>query len=197
MSNAWRSGLTLALLVLGVMFYDAMRPVRQPPGILAPEAPKIEPVSGTPQTFEWNDHVLTALARFSAHARVLSLDRYGDRAAKVAPLDIALGWGPLSDSATLKIVDVAQTERGVLFRSYDPKMSDEEVGSFLVNLHVIAADPDIQKRLGELRSGNVVKLEGWLVEAVSGDGWRWRGTAREQPPAMPGTLLWLQKMEAS
>src|SRR5690554_2998956 len=125
MTRGVRSLLTLALLVLGVWFYEAMRPVPQPPGVLAPDAPSVKPVEGKPPVFERNEHVLTALARFSAQARVLSLDRYGDRAAKVAPLDIAVGWGPLSDSATLKIVDVAQTERGVLHRSYDPKMSDE------------------------------------------------------------------------
>jgi hypothetical protein len=197
MSNGVRNILTLVLLVLGLWFYETMRPVPQPPGILASDPPHVEPVEGKPQVFERNEHILTALARFSVKARVLSVDRYGDRAAKVAPLDIALGWGPLSDSATLKIVDVAQTERKVLFRSYDPKLPDEQMGDFLLNLHVIAADADMRKRLGELRSGNVITLEGWLVEAVSGDGWRWRGDRRPRSPAMPGTLLWVQKLEVS
>lgn len=192
-----RTVLTFALLLMGLWLYDALRPVSQPPGVLAPEPPRVEPVTGKPPVFEHNGHVLTALARFSAHARVLSLDRYGDRAAKVAPLDIALGWGPLSDSATLKIVDVAQHERGVLHQSYDPKLPDAQAGAFLLNLHVAADDPELQKRLGELRSGNVVRLEGWLVEAVSEDGWRWRGEPRAFDPAMPGTLLWLQTMDVS
>jgi hypothetical protein len=198
MSPVLRHTLTFALILLALWFYDTMRPVPQPPGVLAPEMPKIEPVSGKPQVFERNGNVLTALARFEAHARVLSLDRYGsDRAAKVAPLDIALGWGPLSDSAVLKVVDVAQTERSVLFKSYDPKLPDEQAGGFLLNVHVIAADAELTKRLGELRNGNVVRLEGWLVEAVAGDGWRWRGTQRKEPPLMPGTLLWLTRLEVS
>jgi hypothetical protein len=62
---------------------------------------------------------------------------------------------------------------------------------------VIAADAELRKRLGELRAGNVVRIEGWLVEAVAGDGWRWRGTARERAPKMPATLLWLEKLEVS
>ena len=198
MSPMLRNTLTFGLILLALWFYDTIRPVPQPPGVLAPEAPKIEPVSGKAQVFERNAHVLTALARFQAHARVLSLDRYAsDRAAKVAPLDIALGWGPLSDSAVLKIVDVAQTERGVLFKSYDPKLPDEQAAGYLLNVHVIAADAELTKRLGELRNGNVVRLEGWLVEAVAGDGWRWRGTERKESPAMPATLLWLTKLEVS
>ena len=187
----------IGLIVLGLWLYETLRPVPQPPGVLAPDAPRIEAVSGKPQVFERQGHVLTALARFSAQARVLSVDRYGDRAAQVAPFDIAIGWGPMSDSATLKLVDVAQTKRDVVFQSFDPKLPEGQVGAYLVNLHVIAADPELGKRLGELRSGNLVRLDGWLVEAVAGDAWRWRGRARSETPAMPGTLLWLDKMEVS
>ena len=189
--------LTIGLLLLGIWFYNEMRPVPQPPGVLAPDAPRVEPVTGKPQIFERNAHVLTALARFETHARVLSVDRYGDRAAKVAPLDIALGWGPLSDSVTLKIVDVAQTKRGVVFKSYDPKLSDEQAATFLLNLHVLAADAALEKKLEEVRRGNIVRMQGWLVEAVAGDGWRWRGEERREAPAMPGALLWITQLEVS
>jgi hypothetical protein len=195
MTRTVRTVLSFGLIVLALWFYNAVRPVPQPPGILAPDAPQIEPVAGKPEVFERNGHVLTALARFSGQARVLSVDRYGDRASKVAPLDVALGWGPMSDSATLKVVDVAQTERGVVFQSFDPKLPDEQVRDYVLNLHVVAADPELEKRLSELRRGNVVRMEGWLVEAVAGEGWRWRGKAREAAPKMPGTLLWLQKLE--
>ena len=198
MTRMTRHILTIGLLLLGLWLYETMRPVPQPPGVLAPDAPRIEPVTGKAQIFERNAHVLTALARFDAHARVLSLDRYaGDRAAKVAPLDIALGWGPLSDSVTLKVVDVAQTKRGVLFKSYDPKLPDEQAASFLLNVHVIAADAELAKKLEDLRAGNVVRMQGWLVEAVAGDGWRWRGEERKETPAMPATLLWLTQLEVS
>lgn len=197
MTRGVRMALSIALIVFGLWLYETLRPVPQPPGILAPDAPRVQEVSGKPEIFAHEGHVLTALARFSAQARVLSVDRYGDRAAQVAPFDIAIGWGPMSDSATLKLVDVAQTERGVVFQSFDPKLPENEVDAYLVNLHVIAADPELRKRLGDLRSGHLVELEGWLVEAVAGDSWRWRGKARERAPAMPGTLLWLEKMEVS
>ncbi|MGH8665961.1 MAG: hypothetical protein ACREUX_17005 [Burkholderiales bacterium] len=197
MTRTVRTVLSFGLIVLALWFYNTVRPVPQPPGILAPDAPQIEAVAGEPEVFERNEHVLTALARFSGHARVLSVDRYGDRASKVAPLDVALGWGPMSDSATLKVVDVAQTERGVVFQSFDPKLPDEQVAAYVLNLHVVAADGELRKRLGELRAGNVVRIEGWLVEAVAGDGWRWRGTARDGAPTMPATLLWLEKLEVS
>jgi hypothetical protein len=197
MTRTVRTVLSFGLIVLALWFYNAVRPVPQPPGVLAADAPQIEPLAGKPEVFERNEHVLTALAHFSAQARVLSVKRYGDGASKVAPLDVALGWGPMSDSATLKVVDVAQTERRVVFQSFDPKLPDEQVRNYVLNLHVVAADPELEKRLGELRRGNVVRMEGWLVEAVAGEGWRWRGDAREAAPKMPATLLWLQKLDVS
>ncbi|MGH8639352.1 MAG: hypothetical protein ACREUZ_19630 [Burkholderiales bacterium] len=197
MTRGVRLALSIGLIVLALWLYDSLRPVPQPPGVLAPDAPRVELVEGKSEVFEHDGHVLTALARFSAQARVLSVKRYGDRAAQVAPRDIALGWGPMSDSTTLKLVDVAQTERGVVFQSFDPKLPDEQVAAYVLNLHVVAADGELRKRLGELRAGNVVRIEGWLVEAVAGDGWRWRGTARDGAPTMPATLLWLEKLEVS
>jgi signal peptidase I len=34
-------------------------------------------------------------------------------------------------------------------------------------------------------------------EAVSGEGWRWKGEAHAGSPGVPATLLWLQKLEVS
>jgi hypothetical protein len=95
----------------------------------------------------------------------------------------------------LKIVDVAQAERRVLFQSYDPKLSDTEMEAFLMNVHIATADPEVEKRLKDLRNGNIVRIEGWLVEAVGRDGWRWKGQAREREPVAPGSLLWVERIE--
>ena len=198
MKTRTRQALTIGLLILGIWFYEALRPVGQPPGVLAPEPPRITGAPDKPPLFERDGHVLTALAEFEGKARVLSVERYGrDRLARIAPLDLALGWGRLSDTTTFRGVDVAQTERRVVFKSWDPKLPDDEVAASVVNLHVIAADAEIEQQLGKLRTGNIVELRGWLVEAVSGDGWRSKGASRDSSPGMPGTLLWVQRVEAS
>ena len=44
--------------------------------------------------------------------------------------------------------------------------------------HVMGADAELDKQLGKLRPGNIVEIQGWLVEAVATDGWRWRGEKR-------------------
>jgi hypothetical protein len=147
--------------------------------------------------FERDGHVMTGLAQFKAKARVVSIERYGkDRQAKIAPLDIVLGWGALSDTTTFKGVDVAQTERSVVFESYDPKLPKEAVAASLLNLHVVGADAAVDERLRELRRGNIVEIKGWLVEVRAGDGWRWKGEPRAASPRMPGSVLRVQSIEA-
>jgi hypothetical protein len=193
-----RNLLSMLVVVLGILFYMMVRPVGQPPGVLAPDMPEVAAAPETAPVFERDDHVMTGLAQFKAKARVVSIQRYGkDREAKIAPIDIVLGWGPLSDTSTFKGVDVAQSERGVIFESYDPKLPKEVVAEKLVNLHVIGADADIDKRIHDLRRGNIVEIEGWLVDVSAADGWRWKGEPRAVSPPMPGSVLRVQVIEAN
>jgi len=188
--------LLLGLLVLGVWFYEVMRPISQPPGILAADTPQVTPLANKPRTFVRNEYVFTALAQFEAKARILSVESYRhDRESQVASRDVVLGWGRLSDSATLKNVDIAQSDRGVLSKSYDPELADAEVEAHVLNLHLVKADPEIEKRVTKLRVGNVVRIEGYLVEAKAADGWRWKGQPRAHSPELTGTLLWIERLE--
>jgi len=196
MTRLTRQLLSVLLVILGVIFFEKMRPVGQPPGILAPDPPSVQMVAEKPPLFERDKYVIEGLAQFKAKARVLSLERYGgDSQARIAPLDVALGWDKLSDSTTFKGVDVAQTERQVVFESYNPELPNKLVATMVVNLHVIGADGEVDKKLRDLRRGNIVQVEGWLVEVRAQEGWRWKGEARAAAPAMPGNVLWVQNVE--
>lgn len=196
MSRSNRTLLSILLVVAGVIFYEWMRPVGQPPGVLAPDPPAVSAApQEKPPVFERDGHVMTGLARFEAKARLVSIQRYGrDRQAKIAPLDLVLGWGPMSDIGSYRGVDVGQTERQLVFETYDPKLPRETVAAHLVNLHVVGADADIDARLRELRRGSIIEIAGWLVEVRAGDGWRWKGAPRDASPAMPGTVLRVQML---
>lgn len=198
MKPSTRNLLSVLIVVLGVIFYEMMRPVGQPPGVLAPDPPAVMVAPEKAPVFERDGHVMTGLAKFKAKARVVSIERYGkDRQAKIAPLDIVLGWGALSDTTSFKGVDVGQTDRSVVFETYDPKLPREVVGASLVNLHVIGADAEVDQRLRDLRRGNIVEIEGWLVEVKGGDGWIWKGEVRAASPELPGSVLRVQSLTAN
>jgi hypothetical protein len=104
----------LALFFLGWHFV-ATRPLEWRPGTLVPDDPQQVDLENAPP-FELEDVRLTPRAEFDAEVRVLSRERYWlGSFASVAPLDIAVGWGPMSDSAVLKQLDISQSGRGYFF----------------------------------------------------------------------------------
>ena len=149
-------------------------PVIHGPGVLVAEQPRQETVGNS--LFGVDDYILTRRARFEIRARVLSTERYYmRREGDLSPIDLALGWGPMSDQSVLDQINISQSGRWYRFR-YDlpgPLPEQQLIGSSS-NMHMIPANPGIAKRLKKLRDGEVVVLEGFLVDVDHPSGWLWR-----------------------
>jgi hypothetical protein len=155
----------------------ARRPLKQPAGLLAPEAPRqSDPLDRSPVTLAGFE--LTPLADFSLEARVLSRHDYTfDAASALAPIDLALGWGRMSDSAVLDRLDITQSARFYSWRWKDqPPLPPAEIVRSSANMHLIPADAGVARDLDRVRVGMVVALRGRLVEANRADGWHWRSS---------------------
>ncbi len=101
--------LIVAAMAMFVVFASQM-PVSQPPGVLAPHEPSQGPAAIL--RFEKSGFAINTLASYSGEARVLSKEAYWiDGGAKLAPYDLALGWGPMSDSAVLDKLSISQGGR--------------------------------------------------------------------------------------
>jgi hypothetical protein len=119
-----------------------------------------------------------ALARFELAARVLSAERYRfDREAKLSPIDLALGWGPMSSNAVLDTLDISQGGRFFHWSSREPMIAPGEIMRHSANMHMVPVDEATRATLLEARGGSLVFLSGWLVEAKA-DGWKWRSSPR-------------------
>ena len=140
------------------------RPIHRPPGEIAAADP-LQSELAEPQTLTKGEFQVVGQARFSAEVRVLSRERYHLGAlADVAPLDIAVGWGPMSDSAVLADIDITQSGR-FYFWHYDnePPIPRAAIESHSANWHLVPANSGIWNKLSGLRVGDVVKLDGMLV----------------------------------
>jgi hypothetical protein len=150
--------------------FVATRPLEWRPGTL---------VAGDPRqvNFESADALdykgvhITPRAGFDAEVRVLSRERYWLGAlAKVAPLDIAVGWGPMSDSAVLAKLDISQSGRFYFWHYADePPIPPEAIVTHSANWHLVPADDRVWKTLRTLRAGSVVRLQGKLVDIETAD----------------------------
>lgn len=140
------------------------RPIHRDPGEIAVDDPLQfnleEPLAVTRGDFQ-----VVGQAKFSAEVRVLSRERYRlGSLADVSPLDIAVGWGPMSDSAVLADLKIWQSGRFYFWRYEDePPIPTEEIVSHSANWHLVPANSGIWRKLSGVRVGDVVKLDGMLV----------------------------------
>ncbi len=147
------------------------RPVSPPSGVLAPDEPLQQNVD--PATPVVHGHwTLTPRASYDITARVLGRERYSfDTIAALVPVDLALGWGPMSDGAVLAPLKIEQGARFYTVRwGADPPLAPDEIMRHSANTHTIPATAAIGRRLSALRVGQVVHLTGWLVDGVRDDG---------------------------
>jgi hypothetical protein len=153
-----------AVVLFAVWQIVSSRPIHRDPGEIAADDP-LQSNLEAPQTVTRGDFQVIAQAQFSAEVRVLGRERYRVGAlADVSPLDIAVGWGPMSDSAVLADIDIWQSGR-FYFWHYDdePPIPRQEIESHSANWHLVPANDVVWRKLRGLRVGDVVKLDGMLV----------------------------------
>lgn len=123
---------------------------------------------------------LRPLAGFRIEARVLSRRDYTrGREAGFSPTDLALGWQRMRDDAVLDQLDISQSSRWYRYRWRGaPPLPPPEIVRSSANMHLIPAHPDVALALRGVRQHDSVRIDGWLVQAEAGDGWRWRSSLR-------------------
>jgi len=159
------------------------REIRHPPGITVVEKPRILPSSRSP----WlgaDGARYRSLGRLVMRARLLSRNNVAlSRWASISPVDLGLGWGEMSDSRIIDQLDIAQYNApigGVRFLSFGIRHGAEILGwphdrlaqlfTQLTHVHAIPANQAIEKTLRRLRPGQLLTLDGQLVEVVDPSG---------------------------
>lgn len=192
----WLIALGLGLAAFGVHYW-LTGPLDPPPGMLVAE----DPVQGPPtRTEPWThgSDSLTSLASFDIQARVLARERYRfDRAADLSPIDLAMGWGPMSDSAVLDQLKIWQDGRWYYWSTPKFPIPAGEITSHSANMHMIPATPLVRRQLFRLRVGQVVRIQGQLIKAQGGDGWHWASSlSRTDSGDGACEVIWVETVEA-
>lgn len=151
-----------------------------PPRVVRGGAPLQTPAPPSLKPFRLQAAELTPLAGFSIDARVLSREDYlAGRESDLSPTDLALGWDRMREPAVLERLDISQSGRWYRYRwQGEPPLPPAEIAGSSANMHMIPADRAIAAALARIEPGDRVRVDGWLVEAVAPDGWRWRSSTR-------------------
>jgi hypothetical protein len=152
-------------------------------------------VDGTPQPLRKKDITITPLATFSITARVLSRADYRwDPAAAISPVDLALGWGRMSDTAVLDKIEISQSVRFYNWRVREFPIPEREIIESSANMHLIPADSSIERAIDRVKEGDVVTFEGYLIEARWPDGGTWRSSlTRSDSGAGACEVVWVER----
>jgi hypothetical protein len=164
------------LLLFGAYQCWDSREVSQPPGILAPRQPLQQEIAN-PEPFEFKGYRITPLASFEIEARVLSRERYRrGREAELSPIDLALGWGPMSAQEVIDQLEISQSNRYYRWQTDRLPLPASVLASHSANMHIIPAADSIEDELMKVRKGHIVRMGGYLIQANAPDGWRWRSS---------------------
>ncbi|PTY07571.1 hypothetical protein DB347_04870 [Opitutaceae bacterium EW11] len=185
------------LVFLGFVFLAIWAWRYQPParwrGMPAAKDP-VQTAAPLPARFTAGDYTVTPLANYSITAVVLGRERYRfDPSAKLSPVDLALGWGPMSVAGTINELRISQGGRFYEYRwSDEPPLEVEQIVCHSANTHCLPADDHVRKDLLAVRRHELVSLTGYLVQVTNAQGWIWRSSlTRDDSGGGACEVLWV------
>ena len=113
--------LFVTLISYGAYQHFSHRPLSHGNGIIASQKPAQNSTNQT--SFNLNGYKITPLESFEIEARVLSSEHYSlGREADLSPVDLALGWGKMSDKVVLSKINFTQSNRFYAVEDRTPRL---------------------------------------------------------------------------
>lgn len=156
-----------------LFIYSAYQIIFQSPkvwseGVIVAESPiQVDLSALSKKMILYKGATLEPLADYQIKARILSRETYWLGAfAQISPLDLALGWQEMSDSKNLKYMKITQADRFYFYQyQYSISLSTEKMMRTSANVHIIPSQSTLEKRLNNLKVGQIITLKGQLVKA--------------------------------
>jgi len=199
-----RKGFVKKILVLLAIagacyaYWFLHRPITYEPGVLIGADPTQVNLPRDEPTFDFGDFHLKPLARFTLDARLLHSRVYRfDPGARLVPIDLAVGWGPMSDQQVLDRLHITQSMRFFWYEYQNPPpIPKDQIINHAANIHIIPSTRELAASCKSLRCGALVHLSGELVEATGPHIATWRSSlSRTDSGNGACELLYLEKME--
>ena len=144
-----------------------------------PALPLQSGVDGRMAAFSIDGARFTPQAGLSLEARVLSRENYSlGRESRFSPTDLALGWGPMSAPGMADQLHVSQGGRWYRYQweGDGPPLPLGTIVRSSANMHMVPFDASVARELQRIDAGDVVRINGWLVNIDSDAGWHWQSS---------------------
>jgi hypothetical protein len=199
MTSEWRGRLILIsicvwFVAFGVYWFWPETIVRHDPGVLVKDEPIQKPT--TAPGWEKEGYHFTPLAEFDAKVLILHLKKYRTgRESDLSPIDLAVGWGPMSDQSVIDRLEISQSGRWYEYKARLLPLPQKLIAVSSSNMHMIPANDEVDDALGDLHRGDVISFSGYLVEVRADDGWHWRSsTTRTDEGNGACEVVWVKRL---
>ncbi len=162
------------------------------PSAIAPDQPQQSKI-WFGDAFTFKGYSITPLATFDIKALLLSKKKYlNDPTSALAPVDFALGWGPMSDPLVISQIEITQGHRWYKWYAYSLPIPAAAISKNSANMHLIPATDTVKTALMDIPPGKLVQLTGSLVLVERGNNWKWRSsTSRTDTGGGACEIFWV------
>ena len=120
------------------------------------------------------DQKISLLEPFSGEFRILGSKQYhDDEQAKYSPIDYAVTRGLFTDPEIARQISINQYGRYLNWKMAKPPIPPKLATQLVSNMHIIPANPEIAKQITQVKRGDLVRLEGDLVQ-IDAKELRWK-----------------------
>jgi len=162
-----------AALAWGVVSWMIGPSIRTPAGVLVAEEPLQENCPAH-VVAQMKDYTVTAVAAYTIRGRVLHTKHYWADGNDLVPYDVALGWGRMSDQSVLDHLEISQGNRFYFYQWHgESPIPQDEIVAHSSNNHLIAASNAIAHVISGLYPGEIVTMQGYLVNVSKPNGFHW------------------------
>jgi hypothetical protein len=190
----------ILFILLGALmiwqFFFRHEAVELGPGVLAADEP-VQARLDSADSFELEGYRITPLAEFRIRAKVLSRETYSmGNESDLSPVDLALGWGRMSDEEVLQDIEISQSGRWYRWRTRSFPIPRREIETHSANMHIIPADENAEDLISDINQGQIVDLSGFLVRVDAKDGWHWVSSlTRDDTGARACELFYVKRVQ--
>ena len=191
-----RRTLVAVALIAVFLQFSTSRPVSHPPGILIAEEPLQGPVPAGSGFWKAGDTNIRALASYTIKARVLHPERYRwDAMADLAPIDLGVGWGVMSDETYAARCSFSNSGRYLNWWWSGDDFPAAAATPCMTNMHMLPATERVRDRLLSLRPGQLFQAGGYLVEVTRPGMGPWTSSlSRHDTGNGACEIMWVQSL---
>lgn len=173
------------------------RPIDQPHGVQVAPGDPVQINIDSPTPFRHEQFTFTPTAKYDITARILGVEHYYlDASSVLSPVDLALGWGIMSDSAVLENIEIEQSVRFYSWRTDKLVVPLQEISRHSANTHIIPADDYVKSKVKSIREGQIAHMKGYLVSIKGDNGFTWNSSmTRNDTGKGACEVFWVEQIE--